>query len=165
MFALSYSPKLNLKLSLNLNWYICTLPITMYTSETNIRVRYAETDRMGYVYYGNYAAFYETGRVEALRALGLSYREMEDRGIMLPVLSYSIKYFKPAFFDDNLIVKTTLKELPTGTRLTFYYEIWNDKGVQLNAGETQHVFVKIDGGRPITVPQEVIDKLAPYFSK
>ena len=135
----------------------------MYTSENTIRVRYAETDRMGYVYYGNYAAYFETGRVEALRALGLSYREMEDRGIMLPVLSYQIKYFKPAFFDDTLIIKTTLKELPTGTRLSFHYQMWNDKGIQINEGETTHVFVKIDGGRPITVPQEVIDKLAPFF--
>ena len=135
----------------------------MYTCETTIRVRYAETDRMGYVYYGNYAAYYETGRVEALRALGLSYKEMEDKGIMLPVLSYSIKYFKPAFFDDFLTVKTTLKELPSGTRLAFEYEVWNEKGVCLNKGETTHVFVKVDGGRPITIPQEVIDKLAPFF--
>jgi acyl-CoA thioester hydrolase len=135
----------------------------MYTCDTIIRVRYAETDRMGYVYYGNYAAYYESGRVEALRALGLSYKEMEDRGIMLPVLSFQIKYFKPAFFDDVLTVKTTLKELPTGTRLAFNYEILNDKGISLNQGETTHVFVKTDGGRPITVPQEVIDKLAPFF--
>jgi len=135
----------------------------MYTCENTIRVRYAETDRMGYVYYGNYAAYYESGRVEALRALGLSYREMEERGIMLPVLSYQIKYFKPAFFDDLLTIKTTLKELPSGTRLAFNYEIWNEKGVQLNAGETTHVFVKIENGRPITVPQELIDKLAPFF--
>ena len=84
---------------------------------------------MGYVYYGNYAAYFESGRVEALRSLGLSYREMEDRGIMLPVLSFSIKYFKPAFFDDNLTIKTTMKELPTGTRITFHYETWNEKGV------------------------------------
>lgn len=103
--------------------------------------------------------------VEALRALGLSYREMEDRGIMLPVLSFSIKYFKPAFFDDNLIIKTSLKELPTGTRLAFNYETWNEKNVCINQGETTHVFVKMDGGRPITVPQEVIDKLSPFFSK
>ncbi len=137
----------------------------MYTSENIIRVRYAETDRMGYVYYGNYAAYYESGRVEALRALGLSYREMEDRGIMLPVLSYTIKYFKPAFFDEVLTIKTTLKELPSGTRLSFYYEMWNEKGIQINQGETTHVFVKIDGGRPITIPQEVIDKLAPFFKK
>jgi acyl-CoA thioester hydrolase len=137
----------------------------MYTSETIIRVRYAETDRMGYVYYGNYAAYFESGRVEALRSLGLSYRDMEDRGIMLPVLSFSIKYFKPAFFDDNLTIKTTMKELPIGTRLSFYYETWNEKGIQLNQGETTHVFVKIAGGRPITVPQEVIDRLTPFFQK
>jgi acyl-CoA thioester hydrolase len=135
----------------------------MYTAENTIRVRYAETDRMGYVYYGNYAAYFETGRVEALRALGLSYREMEEKGIMLPVLTFQIKYYKPAFFDDQLIIKTSLKELPSGTRIFFHYQTWNDKGILLNEGETSHVFVKIDGGRPCPIPQEVIDKVAPYF--
>ena len=137
----------------------------MYTCENTIRVRYAETDRMGYVYYGNYAAYFETGRVEALRALGLSYKEMEDKGIMLPVLTYNIKYYKPAFFDEQLTIKTTVKELPSGTRIYFHYQTWNEKGICINEGDTSHVFVKIDGGRPTTIPQEVIDKLAPFFPK
>jgi acyl-CoA thioester hydrolase len=135
----------------------------MYTCENTIRVRYAETDRMGYVYYGNYAAYFETGRVEALRALGLSYKEMEDKGIMLPVLTYNIKYYKPAFFDEQLTIKTTVKELPSGTRIYFHYQTWNEKGICINEGDTSHVFVKIDGGRPTTIPQDVIDKLAPFF--
>jgi acyl-CoA thioester hydrolase len=136
----------------------------MYTSEIQIRVRYAETDRMGYVYYGNYAAYFESGRVEALRALDLSYREMEEQGVMLPVLSFQIKYFKPAFFDDMLTIKTSIKELPSGTRIYFHYETWNEKGVCLNQGETSHVFVRTDNGRPCPIPQSVIDKLAPFFS-
>ncbi|MGP8214810.1 MAG: acyl-CoA thioesterase [Bacteroidia bacterium] len=137
----------------------------MYLCENTFRVRYADTDRMGYVYYGNYAAYYETGRVEALRTIGLSYKEMEEKGIMLPVLSFQIQYFKPAFFDDLLTIKTSLTELPKGLRITFHYEIWNEKNVCLNKGETVHAFVKADGGRPIPIPHEVIDKLAPYFPK
>ncbi len=135
----------------------------MYSCETIIRVRYAETDRMGYVYYGNYAAFYESGRVEALRALGLSYRDMEDKGIMLPVLSFNIKYYKPAFFDDVLIIKTSVKEMPAGTRIHFHYETRNERGVMLNEGGTSHVFLQ--NGRPAAVPQEVIDKLQSFFTK
>lgn len=135
----------------------------MYTAETTIRVRYAETDRMGYVYYGNYAAYFESGRVEALRSLGLSYREMEEQGVMLPVLTFQIKYFKPAFFDDLLTIKTSVKELPSGTRIYFHYETWNQKDVCLNAGETSHVFVRTDNGRPCPIPQSVTEKLAGFF--
>lgn len=136
----------------------------MYTAENTIRVRYAETDRMGYVYYGNYAAYFESGRVEALRALGLSYREMEEKGVMLPVLSFQIKYFKPAYFDDLLVIKTTIKEMPSGARMFFHYETWKGD-VCLNAGETSHVFVRSSDGRPCPIPQEVIDKLSGFFPK
>ncbi len=135
----------------------------MYSCDTLIRVRYAETDRMGYVYYGNYAAYFETGRVEALRALGLSYRVMEEEGVMLPVLSFQIKYFKPAFFDDLLTIKTTVKEMPLGTRIYFAYETWNEKNVCINSGETSHVFVRTDNGRPCPVPPSVIEKLSGFF--
>ncbi|MBP6403824.1 MAG: acyl-CoA thioesterase, partial [Bacteroidia bacterium] len=84
----------------------------MYTSEIQVRVRYAETDQMGYVYYGNYAAYFEVARVEALRSLGFSYKKLEEDGLMLPVLDFSVKYFKPAYYDDVLTIKTTIRELP-----------------------------------------------------
>ena len=80
----------------------------MFTSEISLRVRYAETDRMGYAYYGNYATWFEVARVEALRTLGLNYRELEDDGILLPVIDYHTRYLKPAFYDDELTVKTTI---------------------------------------------------------
>ena len=134
----------------------------MYISEQKIRVRYAETDRMGYVYYGNYAAYFEVGRVEALRALGLSYRVMEEQGVMLPVLSYQTKYFKPAFFDDELTIRTIVTEIPTGTRITFHYECMKE-GVCINKAETSHVFVKTSNGRPCPIPESVTKKLAPFF--
>ncbi len=137
----------------------------MYVYENKIRVRYAETDRMGYVYYGNYAAYFESGRVEALRSLGLSYKVMEEQGIMLPVLSYEVKYFKPAFFDDVLTIRTTVNEIPTGTRITFHYECLNEQNISTTQAKTSHVFVKTSNGRPCPIPQDIIEKLSPFFNK
>lgn len=134
----------------------------MFESETYVRVRYAETDRMGYVYYGNYSEYYEVGRVEALRQLGMSYREMEDSGIMLPVLNFSIKYYKPAYYDDLLRVKTIIAELPI-TRIKFIYQIYNANNVLLNEGETTLVFVKIQTGKPCMAPEAFLQKLKPFF--
>ena len=135
----------------------------MFTSETILRVRYAETDRMGYVYYGNYAGYYEVGRVEALRALGMSYREMEDSGIMLPVLTYNIKYFKPSFYDDLLTIQTIIPEIPS-TRIKFLYKMFNAERVLLNEGETTLVFVNIKTGKPCQAPREFIEKIQPFFT-
>lgn len=130
----------------------------MYISETKIRVRYAETDQMGYVYYGNYAQYYEVGRVEALRQLGMSYRDMELNGIMLPVLSYSIKYFKPAFYDQELTLKTIIKDIPSA-RIVFEYECYNDQEVLLNKGETTLVFINKATNKPISAPKDFLDLL------
>lgn len=134
----------------------------MYTSETSLRVRYAETDRMGYVYYGNYAQYFEVGRVEALRGLGMSYKEIEDAGIMLPVLDYQVKYFKPAFYDDELTIRTIIREIPK-VRFHFEYETINSKGEILNKGETTLVFVNSKTGKPCQAPAELIKSLEKYF--
>lgn len=134
----------------------------MYISETTIRVRYAETDRMGYVYYGNYTQYFEVGRVEALRQLGSSYKDMEDNGVMLPVYTCNIKYHKPAFYDDLLIIKTTIKELPTA-RITFDYEIYNQNNELLNTGNTTLVFIDMKTNRPCPAPKSFIDKIKAYF--
>ncbi|MES2397831.1 MAG: thioesterase family protein [Bacteroidota bacterium] len=134
----------------------------MYISETSLRVRYAETDRMGYVYYGNYAQYFEVGRVEALRQLGTSYKEMEDNGIMLPVYACNIKYLKPAFYDDLLVIKTVIKDLPTA-KITFDYEIYNQKGELLTSANTSLVFIKMATNRPCPAPESFIEKLKLYF--
>ena len=134
----------------------------MYISETSLRVRYAETDRMGYVYYGNYAQYFEVGRVEALRQLGTSYKEMEDNGIMLPVYSCNIKYLKPAFYDDLLVIKTVIKDLPTA-KITFDYEIYNQKGELLTTANTSLVFIKMTTNRPCAAPESFIEKIKVYF--
>ncbi|MCC6838301.1 MAG: acyl-CoA thioesterase [Bacteroidia bacterium] len=134
----------------------------MYISETTIRVRYAETDRMGYVYYGNYAQYFEVGRVEALRQLGTSYKEMEDNGMMLPVYTCNIKYHKPAFYDDLLVIKTMIKELPTA-RIKFYYEIYNQNNELLNTGDTTLVFIDMNTKKPCLAEQSFLNKIKKYF--
>ena len=94
----------------------------MYQSEINIRVRYAVTDQMGFCYYGNYAQYFEVARVEMLRSLGVSYKMLEDQGILLPVTDFSIKYIKPAYYDQNLTIKTFMRILPN-VRIAFDYEL------------------------------------------
>jgi acyl-CoA thioester hydrolase len=136
----------------------------MYQTETIIRVRYGETDQMGYVYYGNYGQYYEIGRVEAMRELGLPYKMVEEKGYIMPVLSLFVKYIKPAFYDDILTMKTAIKELPD-TRIKYYYEIYNEKQLLINIGETIHAFVKTDINKPAPAPapEWLIEKLQPFF--
>lgn len=134
----------------------------MYISETTVRVRYAETDRMGYVYYGNYTQYYEIGRVEALRQLGSSYKDMEDNGIMLPVYTCNIKYIKPALYDDLLVIKTTIKELPSA-RISFDYEIYNQKNELLNTANTVLVFINTTTNKPCAAPESFMEKLRKFF--
>lgn len=134
----------------------------MYISETTVRVRYAETDRMGYVYYGNYTQYYEIGRVEALRQLGTSYKEMEDNGVMLPVYTCNIKYIKPALYDDLLLIKTTIKELPTA-KISFDYEIYNEKNELLNTANTVLVFINTAINKPCQAPEGFMEKLRKFF--
>lgn len=134
----------------------------MISNVTEIRVRYGETDRMGFVYYGNYAVYFEVARVELLRTLGVSYKELEDSGISLPVLDYKIKYLKPAFYDDKLRVKTEVRQLP-GARIHFYYETFNADDVKINFAETTLVFVNTETMKPCLAPEFIIEKMKPFF--
>jgi len=134
----------------------------MYTAETIIRVRYSETDQMGYVYYGNYGQYYEVARVEAMRNLGLPYKMVEEKGYIMPVVSMYVKYIKPAFYDDLLTLKTYIKELPN-MRIKYDYEIYNEKKILINFGETVHAFVKIEIGKPFSAPEWLLEKLQPFF--
>ena len=130
----------------------------MYQTETNIRVRYGETDRMGYAYYANYALYFEVGRTEMLRSLGLTYKQWEDSGIVLPVKSLSINYIAPAYYDDLLLVRTTLKNRPT-VKISFDYEIFNEAGTLLCVGNTILVFLNSKSGRPCRPPEEFLTAL------
>ena len=135
----------------------------MYSSETHVRVRYGETDQMGYLYYGNYAMYYEVGRVEMLRSLGLSYRAMEaEHGVMMPVMSLNMRYVRPALYDELLTIRTSLRQLPQLT-ITFHVEIFNEKRKLVNGGSVKLCFVDMKGGQTVRPPQYLVDKLAPYF--
>ncbi len=126
--------------------------------EFNVRVRYAETDQMGVVYHGNYAQYFEMGRVEWLRNLGVSYKSMEEAGIMLPVVSLTMNYKKPARYDDLLRVRTIFKK-QDGVKIEFDYEIYNEANELLTTGYSMLVFVDMKTGRPVSPPDYVREKL------
>ncbi|MBP6127624.1 thioesterase family protein [Flavobacterium sp.] len=126
--------------------------------EFTVRVRYAETDQMGVVYHGNYAQYFEMGRVEWLRNLGVSYKWMEENGVMLPVVSLEMNYKKPARYDDVLRVKTVLKS-QNSVKIEFDYEIYNEQNELLTTGYSMLVFVDMKTGRPIVPPSYVSDKI------
>ena len=135
----------------------------MYTHETQIRVRYGETDQMGYLYYGNYALYYEVGRAEMIRDLGLSYKEMESKlGVMMPVMSLQMRFVRPALYDELVTIRTTLRELPTST-ITFHMELFNEKKKLLNGGSVKLCFVEMATNRTVGPPQYLIDKLQAFF--
>lgn len=134
----------------------------MYISETTVRVRYAETDRMGYVYYGNYLQYYEVGRVEALRQIGTSYKEMEDNGVMLPVYTCNIKYHKSALYDDLLVIKTSIKVLPA-VRISFDYEIYNQHNELINTANTVLIFINKATNKPCMAPAAFLEKIKKFF--
>ena len=130
----------------------------MISNLTQFRVRYGETDQMGVVYHGNYANYLELGRIEWLRKFGISYKEMEATGIMLPVINININYLKPAKYDDLLTLKTTLTSLPSAT-ISFEYELFNEQDELLTTATTKLVFINIEKNRPTRAPEYLMKKL------
>ena len=135
----------------------------MIRNQTNIRVRYGETDQMGYVYYGNYAQFFEVGRVEWLRALGVSYKSLEESGIMLPVIKLDINYMKPAKYDDLLTITTIMKKKPL-VKIEFNFEVHNEKNELLTTGFTSLVFMDMKKSKPIKAPKYLLDQIYAQFN-
>jgi acyl-CoA thioester hydrolase len=130
----------------------------MIKNQTKIRVRYGETDQMGYVYYGNYAQYFEVGRVEWLRSLGFSYKSLEESGVMLPVTHLEIEYLRPGKYDDLLTVTTTLSKRPM-VRIEFDFEITNELGELITRGFTQLVFMDMKRNKPIKGPEQLLDQI------
>jgi acyl-CoA thioester hydrolase len=135
----------------------------MIRNQTNIRVRYGETDQMGYVYYGNYAQFFEVGRVEWLRALGVSYKSLEESGIMLPVIQLNINYMKPAKYDDLLTITTIMTKKPL-VKIEFDFEVHNENNDLLTTGYTSLVFMDMKKNKPIKAPQYLLDQIYAQFN-
>ena len=110
------------------------------------------------------ATFYEIGRVEALRALGFRYKSMEDDGIMLPVIETHSKFLSPAYYDEVITIKTIVRELPQ-VRVSFDFEITNEKNELIHTGNTVLVFMKKENRRPCRAPQNLLELLQPFFSE
>ncbi len=136
----------------------------MYAHDTQLRVRYGETDQMGYLYYGRYAEYYEVGRVETMRSMGLSYKELEEvHGIWLPVVSLDMRFVRPAYYDDLLTVRTEIRRLPD-EYIIFHVEIKNAKGKMINAGRVRLCFFDAKNKKVVSAPEFMLEKLRPYFS-
>lgn len=134
----------------------------MVSAETIIRVRYSETDQMGIVYYGNYPAYYEVGRVELFRTLGFSYRDLEESGIQMPVTQMNARYLKPAYYDEDIRIVTSIKDWPSA-RITFNYDLYNQDDALLNTGATTLVFIDTAKGRPIKAPDWFLNVLSKHW--
>lgn len=126
-------------------------------------MHYALTDQMGVVYHGRYAEFYEIGRTEALRALGLTYKEIEHTGVIMPVIELHCRFIKPAMYDDLITIVTTLKEIPLHHKIEFHTEIFNGHDVLLNTGWTILYFMEANGMKRSEMPRPIREKLEPYF--
>lgn len=136
----------------------------MYTSETNIRVRYGETDQMGYLYYGFYALYYEQGRTEAIRQLGLTYKSLEEAGIMMPVVEMNARYLRPAFYDDLVTVRTQVRVLDDPeNKIRFHCELFNEKKKKLNESVVTLVFYDMALKKTVSMPSMLRERLLPYF--
>ena len=136
----------------------------MFITETQIRVRYAETDQMGVVYHSNYFLYFESARAESIRQLGFTYAGMEKMGIVMPVVDVHCRYVRPAVYDDLITIKTTLKELPVHHKIVFHHEIFNEKNELLAAGRIILNFTDAKSMKPAKMPFQLMEKLQYYFS-
>ena len=136
----------------------------MFSFETKIRVRYAETDQMGVVYHSNFFLYYEVSRAESIRQLGFTYADMEKLGVIMPVIEVQSKFFRPALYDDLLTVKTILKELPIHHKIEFHHEVYNEQEEFLAGGRIILYFMEVETMRRTSMPAELMEKLQPYFS-
>lgn len=126
-------------------------------------MRYAETDQMNVVYYGNYAQYFEVGRVESIRQLGYTYKDMEASGVIMPVVDLHVRYLRPATYDDLLTIKTQIRELPVNHQIEFYQEVFNEAGKMLTSGKVTLYFLELTTRRKTNMPEVLRERLAPYF--
>ena len=135
----------------------------MFISQTQIRVRYAETDQMGVVYHSNFFPYFESARAESIRDLGFTYADMEKMGVIMPVVDVHCRYLRPAKYDDLLTIKTTLKELPVHHKIEFHHEVFNEQEELLAVAKIILYFMEAKGMKKTTMPAALLEKIQPYF--
>lgn len=135
----------------------------MFITETQVRVRYAETDQMGVVYHSNYFPYFESARAESIRELGFTYADMEKMGVIMPVVDVHCRYLRPARYDDLLTIKTTLKELPVHHKIEFHHEVLNEAGELLVVGKVILYFMESGSMKRTAMPEILLKKLQHHF--
>jgi len=135
----------------------------MFIAETQVRVRYAETDQMNVVYHGNYAQYFEVARAESIRQLGFSYKDMEAIGVIMPVIEINCRFLRPARYDELLTIKTILKELPANHKIEFHQEVYNEEKKLLTTGKVILYFMRAATMERTTMPEPLLNALQPYF--
>ncbi len=136
----------------------------MFTAETQLRVRYAETDQMGVVYYGNYAQYFEVGRAESIRDMGYTYKDMEIDGIIMPVVEMHIKYLRPAKYDDLITIKSEIRELPITHKITFHQQIFNENNELLCNGFVSLFFMETATMQRRQMPEKLFALIKPFYN-
>jgi acyl-CoA thioester hydrolase len=136
----------------------------MIVGKIELRVRYSDTDKMGYLYYGRYANFYEVARVELFRSLGFSYRTLENEGVGMPVINMNSKFIHPLKYDELVSVKTYIKEKPSSV-ITFEYEIFNEKKILANIGKTELTFINLKKNKVVRLPKKLEEIIIKSFEK
>ncbi|HOZ68153.1 MAG TPA: thioesterase family protein [Chitinophagaceae bacterium] len=135
----------------------------MFTTETKIRVRYAETDQMGVVYHSNFFPYFESARTESIRELGFTYADMEKMGVIMPVVDVHCRYIRPARYDDLLTIRTTLKEMPLQHKIEFHHDVYNEKEEHLATAKITLYFVEAGTMKKTVMPKQLQEKLQAYF--
>ncbi len=135
----------------------------MFTFSTTFRIHYALTDQMGVVYHGNYAQFYEIGRTEALRSLGITYKDIEAMGVIMPVIDMQMRFLRPAKYDDLIRIKITVKEIPPQHKIIFHGEIFNEKDELINAGAITLYFMDAKTMKRVKMPKEIGEKMRAFY--
>ncbi|MFT7435470.1 MAG: acyl-CoA thioester hydrolase [Psychromonas sp.] len=136
----------------------------MFSYDYKYRVRYADVDQMGFMYYGHYARLYEIGRVEALRSLGVRYKDFEDQGFIMPVYENKSRFVSPARYDELVTIRVILHAIPKA-RIVFNYEIWNEEEVKIHTGETTLVFINTATNKIMMCPPTIEEALRPFFNR
>jgi acyl-CoA thioester hydrolase len=136
----------------------------MFSFDTHVRVRYADTDQMQVVYHGKYVEYFEVGRTDAMRSLGITYKDVEQAGIIMPVVSLDCKFIKPALYDDLLTVRTSLLQLPKDHKIEFHQEVYNEINQLLCKGKVALYFMERITFQKTTMPSLLAVKLEPFFN-
>jgi acyl-CoA thioester hydrolase len=137
----------------------------MFEAESQVRVRYVETDQMGVVYHSNYFPYFESARAESIRQLGFTYADMERMGVIMPVVDVHCRYLRPARYDDLLTIKTILKELPVHHKIEFHHEVYNEQQELLAVGKIVLYFMESGTMKRTVMPEQLLEKLHPYFKE